>query len=267
MSKKLLLLLTLVALAGVAAAGALTIQQRDETLSLHAERFTVGDLFTIKSSRVSPVLGHMSQTGGLDDAVEMGIGYPAVRTALVQDHWMYVARVEETSAGAVEIGQFEITLEVDGDTVANLYAIQSVPNPTGIEGVTAYFDLGTTIQDSSLYYVVVRPYLPVGEIVEYTVLTDKDGTTFQWEGDGGEIEGVVNPQLNVTLGETLRLTGRNADGGFHNLGIRDADPPNFKELGSGAEVLISWRPTTAGTYVYECQFHPGMEGDIVVSSA
>lgn len=276
MRNKIVVLLALVALTGFAAAGALTVKQRNEAASLYAERFSVGELFVFEASAISPVLADASAAGVVGSPVEMTSGPPGANTALVRDHWQYSVRIQEASIVGVTSGQFLIELQVDGATLPSPIVIgQATSEANAREGVVAAFDLGATILSSSLYYVAVKPYTPPTEIVSYTVRSGFESATNRWIGVGGPINDVFNPAISFAMGKTLSITARNTDGedpAPHNIGIKASgsttpiSPPGWSSTidADGEEVTISWTPASAGDYTYNCQYHSSMEGTITV---
>lgn len=277
MRNKIVVLLALVAVTGFAAAGALTVKQRNEAASLHAERFSIGELFVFESSAISPVLADANAAGVVGSPVEMTSGMPGANTALVRDHWQYSVRIQEASIVGVASGQYLIELQVDGLALPSPIVIgQATSEASAKEGVVAAFDLGATILPSSLYYVVVKPYTPPGEIVSYTVRSGFETTTNRWIGVGDPINNVFNPAISFAMGKTLSITARNTDGAGaapHNIGIKASgastpiSPPGWSSTidADAEEVTISWTPASAGTYTYNCQYHPSMVGTITVA--
>lgn len=273
MKKKIAVVIALLALAGFAAANALTVKQRQDTASLHAERYTVGQLFVIESSLLAPVSSAAPAAGTIDVPVEMGPAMPAARTALTQDHWAYSVTVKEATPGGVPSGAFAVELQKDGSTVGTAYVEQGFSDAAQVEGARVSFALGSTVGPSSLYYVLVKPYVPAGSLVSYSVRTAPDASNSaisRWFGVGGSINGLMNPELGLELGKTIRVTAVNDDGQTHNLGFKDSAgqvvagyTDNFGT--DGQEVVLSWAPAAAGTYTYVCAFHASMTGNIVVA--
>lgn len=269
MNKRIMIATTLLVLAGFAAASALTVKQRQDTASLFAERYTIGDALAIDASLVAPVPFSQPAAGVPGSPVEMTSSLPDARTALTQDHWSYVVAVKEATAGALGTGQFVIELQIDGVTHASVHFAQQAAEPTSIEGVRAVFDIGNTLDASNLYYVVVKHYVPTGPTLDLLVRSNPNDN-LTWLGVGGSIDGIVNPDLVMNAGSTLRLTARNADGGYHNIGIKNGgnlvSPPGWSGNidTEGEEAVISWTPSGAGTYTYECQYHASMKGALRV---
>lgn len=270
MTKKIAALLALVAVAGLAAASALTVKQRQDTVTLHAERYTVGELFVVEGSALAPVPATLGALGVVGSPVEMTAANATARTPLVQDQWMYSVVVREANAGAVTGGQFSVELQLNGQSVGTVLASQNAADATAIEGIRASFGIGPTVDRSSLYYVVVKPYVPLGPTLSYTVRSNPNGN-YTWVGVGGSIDGQVGPSIAAALGTTIQMTARNADGIAHNLGFRSGsalvNPPGWSPTitADGEEATLAWTPSAAGTYTYACQFHASMTGTITVT--
>lgn len=268
------LLVGLVAVAGLAAASALTVNQRHDTASLFAERYHIGEQVLVEGSTVAPAAAAAGALGVQGAPVEMARSLPVARTAVARDQWVYAVDVKEATPGAIAGGEFVVELHHDGVLVGRVHVAQATPEPDAVEGVRATFALGPELPASSLYYVQVRPFVPTGPVVEHTLRSHPSGD-LTWQGVGGEHDGAVNPALTVQAGSTLRLTARNADGQVHNVGIKDAggnlvDPPGWSPNlpAVGDERVIAWTPTAAGTYSYQCLYHAGtMRGTLTVVSA
>lgn len=275
MRNKIVVLLALLAITGFAAASALTVKHRQETASLHAERFSIGELFVLDQTTLSPTLAAAEPAGVLGSPVEMASGVPTANTRLTRDHWQYAVRVKEALAGGVTGGQFTVELSVDGVFRSLVYVSQSTnePSTASTEGVQVVFDLGLSIQPSSLYFVQVKPYTPPGQTIAHTLRSGMDGNNaYAWFGANGALE----PTITLAMGNALALTAKNDDTSTnlapHNIGIKSgtalADPPGFSGRVDtiGEEATITWTPTAAGTYTYVCEFHGSMVGTITVTA-
>ncbi len=70
-------------------------------------------------------------------------------------------------------------------------------------------------------------------------------------------------KVTVPAGTTTKLLLRNDDAFAHNFFI---DDPNVEaNLGPGEEKIVNFTPKGAGTVEFTCEFHSGMEGELVVS--
>ena len=269
MNKRLVAIVAVLVLAGVGAASTFTVKQRQDTASLFAERYNIGELFVVNTTiGLAPIAANLDPTGGIPEtAVEIASGNPALRTSLFQDHWSYSVVVQEIAQGSISTGVYVVELTLDGTPIASLYIKQATPEAFAVEGVRVTFDVGTTIASSALYYVVVRPYVPTLPITSITITSNpNDNNT--WIFPGPPV--VVSPDLTVELGTVLALTAVNGDGVAHTIGLKSGtttiDPPGFSTVFSttGDQRTISWTPSAAGTFTYVCGVHPDMKGNLRV---
>jgi nitrite reductase (NO-forming) len=110
--------------------------------------------------------------------------------------------------------------------------------------------------------------------VEFTLHGGIGSTGFQFVGVGGDIDGVVNPDLNVKVGDVVKVTvisdGMPHDFAIDALGVK-SDPATVAEEG----VSIVFTVTEEGTYVYYCttpghalpDVGVGMFGNFIVGAA
>lgn len=63
----------------------------------------------------------------------------------------------------------------------------------------------------------------------------------------------------------LTLTLRTVDGPPHNLVFDDDSLPSIGTVGAGEQLAVTYTLTDPGTYGFVCTFHPGMDGEVVVS--
>lgn len=178
------------------------------------------------------------------------------------------ALVDSLAGGATA---YAVSLFVDNAPAGTVYLEQRAPAAAAIEGARVTFDIGPSLSPSALYYVEVKPIAATGPTVSYTLRSIGPASAPKWEGITGASG--ENPALALAPGSTLRVTARNGDDGFHNIGLRDADgdsvdPPGWSDdiTATGAEVTLAWSPTAAGTYSYACQYHPSMSGTLTVSA-
>jgi nitrite reductase (NO-forming) len=110
--------------------------------------------------------------------------------------------------------------------------------------------------------------------VEFTLHGGIGTTGFQFLGVGGDIDGVVNPDLNVKVGDVVKVTII-ADAMEHDFTIDALDVKSESVMGEGKSVSIVFTVTEAGTYIYYCSTpgHAlpasgiGMFGNFIVAAA
>ncbi len=89
-------------------------------------------------------------------------------------------------------------------------------------------------------------------------------------GVGGDIDGQINPDLEVEAGSRARITLINDDGMAHDLSVPafGAKTPIISAHGSEAEVAFTIKRGQEGTYDYFCTLaghrQAGMEGRLIV---
>lgn len=107
----------------------------------------------------------------------------------------------------------------------------------------------------------------VAETVSFTLETVLENG-FAFKGVGGEIDGVLNPELRVPAGVTVEITVVNGDGMQHNLTIDSfgVKTPDFMEQGS--EQTLSFVANQGGDFEYYCGIaghkQAGMFGRLIV---
>ncbi len=106
--------------------------------------------------------------------------------------------------------------------------------------------------------------------VEFTLRTDFQSGKMLFIGVGGDIDGVVNPTLEVVPGTVVRAILVNGDGMTHDLYFPDFEARTDKigRVGETAEVTFTVPLGGGGTYVYYCTLPghraAGQEGQFVV---
>src|SRR5690606_27715862 len=90
--------------------------------------------------------------------------------------------------------------------------VQFVPNEASAEATTsvenhAAHNEAATTSTTTVSTTLVQNEQPASNVVEYTLRTAIGGTpAMAFVGVGGEIDGVSNPDLHATVGDTVRLT-------------------------------------------------------------
>lgn len=108
-----------------------------------------------------------------------------------------------------------------------------------------------------------------GVSVEYTLMTGESDGRMVYIGVGGEIDGVINPDLTAKPGDTVRLIMVIGDGILHDLALPDfnAQSEAISKQDDSTEVVFT--VSTAGEFAYYCTLpghrQAGMEGRLVVA--
>jgi len=106
-------------------------------------------------------------------------------------------------------------------------------------------------------------------LVEFTLTTGSTGSGLAFFGQGGEIDGLVNPVLSASVGDTVRITLVNGDGMPHDIFLPDLSTQSTLTTASGEQVVLEFQVSEAGEFVYICSVPghraAGMEGTLVVA--
>ncbi|MGV7216695.1 copper-containing nitrite reductase [Bradyrhizobium sp. UFLA05-112] len=88
-------------------------------------------------------------------------------------------------------------------------------------------------------------------------------------GEGGEIDGKVNPVLTAVEGQVVQLTLINGEGAQHDIAFPDQNTTSPRVTGKGASTTIAFRADKSGDFVYFCSVpghrQAGMEGQFLVT--
>ncbi len=91
---------------------------------------------------------------------------------------------------------------------------------------------------------------------------------FRFIGDGGEIDGLANPELRVPAGATIGVTVTNGDGVEHDFNIEELGVHSEHLTEKGESTRVTFTAETPGTYTYFCTVpghrEAGMEGVLMV---
>jgi nitrite reductase (NO-forming) len=107
--------------------------------------------------------------------------------------------------------------------------------------------------------------------VSFSLRTSVSNGKITYMGVGGDIDGVVNPDLVVPAGAVVRVTLINGDGMSHDLYFPDfkVKTPLVSSKGQTAELSFSVAKDQVGTYVYFCtqpgHRQAGQEGRLIVN--
>jgi nitrite reductase (NO-forming) len=86
-------------------------------------------------------------------------------------------------------------------------------------------------------------------------------------GQGGEIEGIINPDLLVSPGDTVEITLVNGDGPEHDIVIPELDVESETVQGVGTSTTITFVVEEEGEFIYLCSIPghqaAGMEGRLI----
>lgn len=110
------------------------------------------------------------------------------------------------------------------------------------------------------------------DAVEFTLRTVLGQTPpMAFQGVGGDIDGIINPELRVNVGDTVTIRVINGDPVAHDL-VVDAFGVSTGQLVAKDEVgVVTFTVTEAGTFEYYCSLPGhrdiGMVGNIVVVDA
>lgn len=94
-------------------------------------------------------------------------------------------------------------------------------------------------------------------VVEYTLRTQMGGDpVMAFVGVGGEIDGVVNPELTANVGDTIRLTVINGDAALHDLKIDEFGVYTGEMMEDEQTVTMEFVANQPGNFDYYCSI-PG----------
>ena len=113
----------------------------------------------------------------------------------------------------------------------------------------------------------------VAVAVEFTLQTIAENGKLLYIGVGGEIDGIINPDLIVQQGEVVRIILVNGDGMVHDLFIPDLDQKTeyVRKIGDQAEIIFETGDLQPSSRVYYCTLpghrKAGQEGNLIVESS
>jgi nitrite reductase (NO-forming) len=107
-----------------------------------------------------------------------------------------------------------------------------------------------------------------GNDVTFTLVTGFAEGRMVFIGQGGAIDGQVNPDLHVPQGAHVTLTLVNGDGALHNLSIDELGVHSADITGQGSRTTVTFVADPPGTFAYYCAIpghrQAGMEGKLIV---
>jgi len=122
-----------------------------------------------------------------------------------------------------------------------------------------------------LLMLAVAPALHAADYdpdVSFTLETGIGEGKMIFTGVGGEIDGVVNPTLQVEPGQVVQITMINGDGALHDVVAPEFDAQSDQVSGKGSSTVMVFRADKEGEFVYFCSVPghraAGMEGMIQV---
>ena len=149
--------------------------------------------------------------------------------------------------------------------------------PTATEDDTAdeHTEHTTTDEDSATSNITfgttnIDPDMETGNTVEFTLRAVAGNVpSMAYEGEGGAIEGQINPALFVKVGDTVTINLINDDMMAHDLTIDEYAVSTGELTFFGEEASITFTVTEAGNIFYYCSVPGhrtiGMEGLIIAT--
>jgi nitrite reductase (NO-forming) len=111
----------------------------------------------------------------------------------------------------------------------------------------------------------------VAASVQYALKTDFGANGMVFIGVGGEIDGIINPDLVAAAGETVEILLINGDGMLHDIAFPELDAFSEGITAKGTETTLVFTAGEEGIYTYFCTIpghrQAGMEGQIIVGDA
>jgi uncharacterized cupredoxin-like copper-binding protein len=107
--------------------------------------------------------------------------------------------------------------------------------------------------------------------VSFTLKTIVNDGKLAYLGIGGEIDGIVNPDLTVPLGSVVNIILINGDGMPHDLFLPDfnAKTAYVMKVGDQTGIEVEIQDVETGVYVYYCTMpghrQAGQEGKLIVA--
>lgn len=103
-----------------------------------------------------------------------------------------------------------------------------------------------------------------------TLKTDMREGRMVYVGSGGEIDGIINPDLKAKPGETILLTLVNGDNMPHDLAIPELAIKTVTVVAQGDHTEITFKAEAAGVFEYFCTIpghrQAGMVGKLIVAT-
>jgi len=106
--------------------------------------------------------------------------------------------------------------------------------------------------------------------VEFTLQTIAENGKLLYIGVGGDIDGIINPDLVVQPGAVVRIVLTNGDGMVHDLFLPDFNVKTeyVRKINDRTEMVFEVGDIQPGSYVYYCTLpghrKAGQEGKFIV---
>ncbi|MCU0475887.1 MAG: copper-containing nitrite reductase [Anaerolineae bacterium] len=205
-----------------------------------------------------PVISYLGAGGDIDGQINpelvIDLGQ-TVRITLINDVDMtHDLTIDAFAVATPALAQGETaTLEFVADQAGVFEYYGSMPG---------YRDIGMV---GVLRVIDPAAAFPMANVVEFTVVTQLGGDpSMAFVGVGGAIDGIVNPELTVNLGDTVRLTVINGDPMQHDLKIDEFGVYTGDLLEDEQTVTIEFVADQPGAFKYYCSIpghqQIGMEG-------
>lgn len=105
-------------------------------------------------------------------------------------------------------------------------------------------------------------------LVEFTLVTGRSNGNLAFFGQGGDIDGLENPVLSASAGETVRISLINGDGMPHDIFFPDLGVQSALVIAIDDLTVVEFTAPESGEFVYFCTVSghraAGMEGVFVV---
>ncbi len=109
--------------------------------------------------------------------------------------------------------------------------------------------------------------------VSFTLVGGVGSMGFEFLGQGGDIDGVRNPDLNVMVGDVVEIIVVNGDGMIHDWVVAELGLASEKARTLNDSVRLVFVAEQAGTFIYLCsepghalpEANYGMFGNLIVS--
>jgi nitrite reductase (NO-forming) len=142
---------------------------------------------------------------------------------------------------------------------------------------TAQSQAAPAVQPSAPSAQAAAPAAPTGgnspayaANLRYTLRTGIAEGRMVFIGFGGDIDGVVNPNLTAQEGDTVQITLINGEGAEHDIVFPDHKIASQHVVGKGASTTVAFRAGGPGEFVYFCSLpghrEAGMAGKFTVTA-